>query len=66
MIGFLNFNLSMSNPRSKLGSILGKFLKKSCLLLRQLNMSILCGISNLWMLEVTTNMCRPLDESPHK
>jgi hypothetical protein len=36
------------------------------LLLRQLNMSILCGISNLWMTEVTTDMCRPFDESPHK
>jgi len=36
------------------------------LLLRQLNMSILCGINNLWMPEVTTNVCRPFDESPHK
>jgi hypothetical protein len=36
------------------------------LLLRQLNMSILCGISNLWMTEVTTDMCRSFDESPHK
>jgi hypothetical protein len=36
------------------------------LLLRQLNMSILCGISNLWMTEVTADMLRPFDESPHK
>jgi hypothetical protein len=36
------------------------------LLHRQLNMSILCGISNLWMTEVTTDMCRPFDESSHK
>ena len=36
------------------------------LLLRQLNMSMLCGISNLWMTEVTTDMYRPFDESHHK
>jgi IS5 family transposase len=36
------------------------------LILQQLNMSILCGISNLWMLKVTTNMCRASNESPHK
>jgi len=41
-------------------------IEQGVLLLRQLNMSILCGINNLWMPEVTTNVCRPFDESPHK
>jgi 2,4-dienoyl-CoA reductase (NADPH2) len=42
------------------------YLAEEVLLLRQLNMTILCGINNLWMSEVTTNMCRPFDKSPHK